>query len=70
MVEKGSENTAERGPQPGPPPSTPLNYPLSGRSFIRNNKVRWGSMCAACDQPTSSWVVPRGLVCIPPLPPH
>ncbi|XP_062996028.1 protein Aster-A isoform X1 [Elgaria multicarinata webbii] len=47
MVEKGSENTVERAPPPGPPPpSTPLNYPLSGRSFIRNNKKMqsWYSM--------------------------
>ncbi|XP_044278171.1 protein Aster-A isoform X5 [Varanus komodoensis] len=46
MVEKGSENAGERGPAPGPPPSTPLNYPLSGRSFIRNNKKMqsWYSM--------------------------
>nr|XP_028598450.1 protein Aster-A isoform X5 [Podarcis muralis] len=46
MVEKGSENAAERTPQPVHPPSTPLNYPLSGRSFIRNNKKMqsWYSM--------------------------
>ncbi|XP_077193080.1 protein Aster-A isoform X4 [Paroedura picta] len=46
MVEKGSENSSERTPQAGPPPSTPLNYPLSGRSFMRNNKKMqsWYSM--------------------------
>ncbi|XP_033014040.1 protein Aster-A isoform X5 [Lacerta agilis] len=46
MVEKGLENAAERTPQPVHPPSTPLNYPLSGRSFIRNNKKMqsWYSM--------------------------
>ncbi|EMP26303.1 GRAM domain-containing protein 1B [Chelonia mydas] len=34
MVEKSTESTPERGPL-----STPLNYPLSARSFIRNNKM-------------------------------
>ncbi|XP_063167902.1 protein Aster-A isoform X2 [Candoia aspera] len=46
MVEKGTDNPAERAPPQGPPPGNPLNYPLSGRSFIRNNKKMqsWYSM--------------------------
>ncbi|XP_043357813.1 protein Aster-A isoform X12 [Dermochelys coriacea] len=41
MVEKITESTPERGPM-----STPLNYPLSARSFMRNNKKAqsWYSM--------------------------
>ncbi|XP_077697092.1 protein Aster-A isoform X1 [Eretmochelys imbricata] len=41
MVEKSTESTPERGLL-----STPLNYPLSARSFIRNNKKAqsWYSM--------------------------
>ncbi|XP_067399039.1 LOW QUALITY PROTEIN: protein Aster-A [Emydura macquarii macquarii] len=45
MVEKSTESTPERGPPP-PSPGAPLNYPLSSRSFIRNNKKAqsWYSM--------------------------
>ncbi|XP_069461038.1 protein Aster-A isoform X2 [Ambystoma mexicanum] len=45
MVEKGSDSSSERAPS-SQPPSTPLNNPLSGRSFMKNNKKMqsWYSM--------------------------
>ncbi|XP_039181491.1 protein Aster-A isoform X3 [Crotalus tigris] len=46
MVEKGTDNSAERGPPTPAPQGNPINYPLSGRSFMRNNKKMqsWYSM--------------------------
>ncbi|XP_029432341.1 protein Aster-A isoform X2 [Rhinatrema bivittatum] len=54
MVEKGVDSSSEKTSAPPlqppqqqpPPPSNPLNYPLSGRSFIRNSKKMqsWYSM--------------------------